>query len=87
MLISAIVVLLVFVGGQHPVLGQAAGSEAQVGNDNPQLDDGNGASAAGGNGGSDDSPAGCEGETAAEQESQGEETTPKAQGHDNHSRS
>ncbi|XP_017889847.1 disintegrin and metalloproteinase domain-containing protein 10-like isoform X2 [Ceratina calcarata] len=52
--------------GEHAVAGQTAGSEAEVGHNNTQLDNGNGASSAGGNGGGHGSSAGCTCEAAAQ---------------------
>ncbi|XP_076759487.1 disintegrin and metalloproteinase domain-containing protein 10 isoform X2 [Xylocopa sonorina] len=64
--------------GEHATTGQTAGPEAQVSHDNTQLNDGNGTTSAGGNGGGHSASTGCTREASAEQEGQREEAAPKA---------
>ncbi|XP_029039517.1 disintegrin and metalloproteinase domain-containing protein 10-like isoform X2 [Osmia bicornis bicornis] len=64
--------------GEHETAGQTSGSEAQVGHDNTQLDDGNGAPSAGGDRGGHGTPTGGSCKTTAQQKSEREEETSKA---------
>ncbi|CAL7938366.1 unnamed protein product [Xylocopa violacea] len=64
--------------GEHAAAGQTAGPEAQVGHDNTQLNDGNGAASAGGDGGGHGASTGCTREASAQQKGQGEEEAPQA---------
>lgn len=65
-------------GDQREIAGEKTGQEAEVGDDNPQLDDGDGTAAAGGRGGCDGPPAGGQGEAAPQQEGPGEEAPAEA---------
>ncbi|XP_076394943.1 disintegrin and metalloproteinase domain-containing protein 10 isoform X8 [Megachile rotundata] len=64
--------------GEHATVGQTTGSEAQVGHDNTQLDDGNGTSSARRDRGCHGTPTSGACEASAQQKSEGEEETPKA---------
>lgn len=59
---------------QHPVVEQTTGPETQISHNNPQLNDGNSATATGGDGGSDGAPSGSEGQVTPQQESPGKKT-------------
>ncbi|XP_043668991.1 disintegrin and metalloproteinase domain-containing protein 10-like isoform X2 [Vespula pensylvanica] len=63
---------------QYEAPRQATGSETQIGDNNPQLDDGNGTVAAGRCGGSDGSSGSRSCKASTEQESEREEKTPEA---------
>lgn len=68
-----------FAGDQRQIVErEKTGQEAEVGDDNPQLDDGDCEAAARGGGGGDGPPAGGQGEAAPQQESPREEEEAKA---------
>lgn len=69
---------LIYSGCQYEAPRQATGSETQIGDNNPQLDDGNGTVAAGRCGGSDGSSGSRSCKASTEQESEREEKTPEA---------